>query len=324
MKKAFIVIATMLIFIVVSACSADVKPASMSADDIHVSYPKFSYPAAEEPFLRKDISFHLSETQNMDLNKPFKIYRIARDGISADDKKKIVDAFDLQDCTATIDSSDITNYCAGNKQISIYPNGVFTFEITDDTDRKDRPFDLANDKVGQMAKSFLSSRGLLPSDFVLTDRFGKQGVVFEKDGIERNVITAKGTRFERRLDGIEVLGTSKILVSMNTDGICSVYSVYSRIENVAEAELIDIGEAMRRSKTPDPLLTWDLDKQIGKVTKAVIDEVKIVYYDDPLDEQATHIQPCYFFEGKATDETDNTFDFSMIVPALEQECYLSN
>ena len=314
------VIALLPLLIAASACSAYAAPGARS---VRVAYPKFAHSPADGSFLRENISFRLSDAQTAALDKSVKLYRIDRTGFSDDEKKKIAEAFALRDTTATVDAG-ITNYRAGNRHLTLYPDGVFTFEIDDDTDRKDRPFDRTNEEVGQKAKAFLSSKGLLPDGFTLTDRFGEQGIVFEENGSEQNVVTAKGARFGRVLDGIEVIGTAKIAVMMNTDGICSVHSVYSRIDSAADVELIGIDEAIRRAKTADPLLMWESDKQTGDVTKAVVDLVKIVYYDDPLDERATHIQPCYFFEGTAADTADNTFGFSLIVPALAQEHYLPN
>lgn len=318
MKRIAFLFATLFVFVTLSACSN-----SQSTDNIGVSYPKFAYPASEEPFLRKDISFNISKAQSLNLDKSVKIYRANPLTVNDNYKEKVLDAFEFQNYSSNIDDLNVTNYSSGNKQISIYSNGVFTFETTYDTDRKEFPFNMANEDVGQNAKKFLTSRGLLPNGFVLTDRFGEQGVVFEENGVEQTVVTAKGAWFQRMIDGIEVIGTSKILVTLNTDGVCSVSSVYSQIGEATEIKLVDMNEAMRRAKTNDSLLTWELNKLTGNVTEAIVDKVKIVYYDDPLDETATHIQPCYYFEGIATDEMNNASNFSIVVPALAEEHYLS-
>ena len=323
MKRIVLLFVAIFAFVTLSACSKE-KADYQNAVTIGVSYPQFAYPASEEPFLRKDISFDISEAKSSSLNKSIKIYSAKPLTVDNNYKEKVLSAFKFQNYNSDVDESGVTNYSLGNKQLSIYPNGVFTFETTYDTDRKDFQFKMTNEDVGQYAKQFLTSQGLLPNGFVLTDKFGEQGVVFEENGIEQTVVTAKGASFQRVIDGIEVIGTSKILVMLNTDGVCSVSSVYSQIGEATEIKLIDMNEALRRAKTNDSLLTWELNKLKGDKVEAVVDRVKIVYYDNPLDKNATHIQPCYYFEGIATDEMNNTSNFSIVVPALEQEYYISN
>ena len=324
MKRIVFLFVSLFIFITLSACSKDISPDSQSSDRIGVSYPQFAHPASEEPFLRNDISFNITKAQGGGLKKSIKIYQARPLTINEDYKERILEAFEFQNYSSNVDELNITNYSFGNKQISIYPNGIFNFETTYDTDRKEFPFSMTNEDVGQTAKNFLTSHGLLPNGFVLTDRVGEQGVTFEENGIEQTVVTAKGAWFQRMIDGIEVIGTSKILVMLNTDGIFSVSSVYSQIGEATEVNLIDMNEALKRAKTNDSLLKWELNKLKGNETKAVVDKVKIVYYDDPLDQNATHIQPCYYFEGKATDELNNVSNFSIVVPALAKELYLSS
>jgi hypothetical protein len=323
MKQTFWILIVLLLSVTLFACSQDSAGSSKSNEEISVSYPAFSYPASEEPFLRGDISFDIAFTQTSKLEESVKIYR-AKD-LTLDDayKRRILGAFGFQNYSNNVEETNVTNYNMDNKQISIYPNGVFTFETAYETDRKEFPFNIKDEDVGQNAQKFLESCGLMPSGFVLTNKFGEQGVTYEVNGTEQTVVTAKGAWFQRIIDGIEVVGTSKILVMLNPDGICSVTSAYSELGEATEINLIGMEEAVERAKTIDSLLNWELNKLEGSETKAVVNQVKIVYYDDPLDESATHVQPCYYFEGTARDELNNETNFSILVPALEKEKYLN-
>lgn len=313
----WLVCAIVLFSVTLSACSR--RP----EQGIGVSYPEFSRLASEEPFRREDVSFDIAESDIANLDRSVKVY--CAKALTVDDAytNKILEAFGFVEYHRQVGEGNVTNYTMDNKRISIRPNGVFTFETTYDTERTDSPFDLENDAVGRNAKKFLESYGLLPSGFALTDRFGEQGVSYEENGVKQTVITAKGAWFQREIDGIEVVGTSKILVMFNTDGVCSVTSAYSEIGESVEVTLIDMEEAIERAKSGDCQLTWEIGKLQGQEIQAVVDRVKIVYYDDPLDEKATHIQPCYYFEGTAKDESGNGSAFSILVPALEKENYLS-
>lgn len=319
--RIFLIVLCLLI--TVSACSPNEIQTPAHTNLAEVSYPAFTYPAAAEPLSRSDITFDIASSQRSALKRSVKLYRAEPLPVNAESEKQILDVFGLSGCSGETDAvTQAVTYRLDNKRVEIYPDGTFIFEAVYDTDRKDFPFNMADSDVGKAAEEFLSAHGLLPDGFLLTDRFGEQGVIFEEDGVEQTVVTAKGALFQRKIDGMDVIGTSKVLVMFNTEGVCSVTSLYSGIGQASDVDLIDVDAAISRAKTDASFMTWDPEKMAGNEMKAVINAVRLVYYDDPLDKEATHIQPCYLFEGTVTDELADVSKISIIVPALKEEAYL--
>lgn len=290
--RIFLIVLCLLI--TVSACSPNEiqTPA-------HTNLAEVSYPAAAEPLSRSDITFDIVSSQRSALKRSAKLYRAEPLPVNAESEKQILDVFGLSGCSGETDAvTQAVTYRLDNKRVEIYPDGTFIFEAVYDTDRKDFPFNMADSDVGKAAEEFLSAHGLLPDGFLLTDRFGEQGVIFEEDGVEQTVVTAKGALFQRKIDGMDVIGQA------------------------SDVDLIDVDAAISRAKTDASFMTWDPEKMAGNEMKAVINAVRLVYYDDPLDKEATHIQPCYLFEGTVTDELADVSKISIIVPALKEEAYL--
>ena len=308
MKRWFAVVLAIGICFGLSACFQQTQTPPL------VAYPQFSYPAAEEPFSRDSISFALVD--GMNANSPAKVKVYKAESV-VNEKRDLIAAFELEKASRTV--GEATVYTNGNKELTVYPNGVYSFTVSSSDDRVQSPCTLTNTQVGTMAQTFLAKNNLLPKGFVLSDKFGEEGVVYTENGEEKTVVTARGAWFQREIDGIPVVGTAKILVQYNSDGLCSVFSVYSELGETTEVELIDIDTAIRRAKTADALLQWD-ENALTTATSASVTELELVYYDDPLDEHFTHIQPCYRFRGIATDGK-MMGGFTILVPALPDEVY---
>jgi hypothetical protein len=171
---------------------------------------------------------------------------------------------------------------------------------------------ITNDEQAiSIAKKFLSD------NLFLNQRFDniKVSPVSSGDTATNNYkITEKQIYFCPTLDGVPILGTSRIIVTIGANGkITGVDKYYKDIEEYKTMKIKSAKEAFEKVKTKEASININQNAKSAKVTK-----VKLGYWEDAgtIKEQP-YLQPVWIFTGEAVTDKNEKEAFDAVVPALE-------
>lgn len=205
----------------------------------------------------------------------------------------------------------------GTKAINIYTaSGAIWYADTAKLFRsvKKQPNLPSDAEAMKIAETFLSSRGLLPSDAVVSNVVAdEQGEINTSTKEVSNVIkTDLQVIFERKKDNIPVIGHgSKLKVYIGDDGeVIGVYKAWRALEPYSECTI----------KTPEVAFE---DLKAGKCRfagpigfdKAIIKEILLAYYVEAADKEQDFVEPVYVFKGELLFGEDVT-EFEALVSAV--------
>ena len=255
-----------------------------------------------------------SEIQNEEI---LGTYYVVRDEISDSRKEHIKETFNMEKADVEIKKEDditIEKYEKGDEQLTIYSNGTYRYKKNmhkDETQMKSVEFE--ESVLVENAEKFLEDKALIPGDFA----YSKMGetVIQNLSTGEKKVVT-KDLYFTREINGIEVEGTAKIVVSMNGDGeVEEIYSSYREIEEtVAVKENYTVDEMVSRLKGLNG--TVYINENADEVT---LDNVEIIYYEDsaPYSDNIT-IQPIYRVRGSSIKDGGKIDEYLGLTSAVKR------
>lgn len=166
--------------------------------------------------------------------------------------------------------------------------------------------------AAKMAEEFLRELNLMPSDFRLVDVASititpGTGNPESSDAI----IVGKKVFFYKNINNEDVLGVSRITVTLGSNGEVIDFGKHYRdsVKDVAYP-LKTVSEAINDIKSRNNVL-FDVDEEAKDV---IIKKAEIRYYEDPGYEQP-YMQPVFLFSGQANVK-GQTKPFIAIVPAI--------
>ncbi len=198
--------------------------------------------------------------------------------------------------------------CNDGDTLEIYDNGCFIFNHNrSGTDT----VNMSDDEIIALAEEYLKSNALLPDDFFV----GKSlGGTYRDDGTP----CMKSVGFYREIDGYEVCGRSDIIVEVDSDGIKAIYSIYSDYEFDRDVRCLSYEDVMEIDPLTEGQIVFDATQLKGEVEKVVIQDLKIMYYDSPVNQpELAYIQPVYQFQGLAVDSEGNSTDLYWTIAATK-------
>lgn len=166
----------------------------------------------------------------------------------------------------------------------------------------------------EIAETFLSTKGLFPSDAVMSNVVAdEQGEINTSTKKVSNVIkTDLQVIFDRKIDNVPVIGPgSKLKVYIGNDGeVTGFYKAWRVIEPYSECTI----------KTPEEAFE---DLKAGKCRfagpigfdKAIVKEISLAYYIEAADKEQDFIEPVYVFKGELLFGED-VAEFEALVPAV--------
>ena len=259
-------------------------------------------------------NLNVNKVENSEL---LSTYYIVKEEISDERKEDIKEAFNMEKVKGSIktkDGLDIEEYKRGDEELTIYSNGTFRYKMNANkyhTQMKNVDFE---EKVLiEHAETFLKNNDLIPGDFAYSE-IGETVVENVSTG-EKTVVT-KDLYFNREIDGIEVEGTSKIVVSMNGD--CEVEEVYSSYREIEKAitvkENYNVDEMVSRLKGLNG--TIYINENANEIT---LDDVEVIYYEDsaPYGDNIT-IQPIYRVRGSSLKDGEEIDEFFCLTSAIKR------
>ena len=244
-------------------------------------------------------------------------YYIVRDEISDTRKEDIKEAFDMEKVEADVKTSEgltVECYEKGDEQLTIYSNGTYRYKMDVNKDETQMEnVDFEEDVLVEHAEKFLEDNNLIPGDFA----YSKMGeTVIENVATGEETVITKDLYFMREIVGIEVEGTSKIVVSMNSDcEVEEIYSSYREIEkevNVKENYTVD--EMVNRLKALNG--TIYINESADEIT---LDDVEVIYYEDsaPYGDNIT-IQPIYRVKGSSLKDGEEIDEYLGLTSAVRR------
>lgn len=205
----------------------------------------------------------------------------------------------------------------GTKAINIYTaSGAIWYADTAKLFRsvKKQPNLPSDAEAMEIAETFLSTRGLLPSDAVVSNVVAyERGEINTSTKKVSNVIkTDLQVIFDRKIDNIPVIGPgSKLKVYIGDDGeVTGFYKAWRVIEPYSECTI----------KTPEEAFE---DLKVGKCRfagpigfdKAIVKEILLAYYIEAADKEQDFVEPVYVFKGELLFGEDMA-EFEALVPAV--------
>ena len=250
-------------------------------------------------------------------NEILDTYYIVKEEISDERKEDIKEAFDMEKVKGskkTKDGLTVEEYKRGNEELTIYSNGTFRYKVNANKDYTQmKNIDFEEKELIEHAETFLKNNDLIPGDFAYSE-MGETVVENVSNG-EETVVT-KDLYFNREIDGIEVEGTSKIVVSMNGDcEVEEVYSSYREIEKVVKVkENYNVDEMVNRLKELNG--TIYINENADEIT---LDDVEVIYYEDsaPYGDNIT-IQPIYRVRGSSLKDGEEIDEFLGLTSAIKR------
>lgn len=244
-------------------------------------------------------------------------YYIVKDEISDSKKQHIKKTFEMEKADVDIKEKDdmtIEKYEKGNEQLTIYSNGTYHYKKDKNKDySKMKNVDLEESALVQKANKFLKDEELIPDDFVYSE-IGETTIENVTTG-EKTVVT-KDLYYVREINGIEVEGTSKIVVSMNAEGdVEEVYSSYREIEEVVDVkENYTIDEMSSELENLNGMIYINDDAD-----EVTFEDVEVVYYEDsaPYSDNPT-IQPVYRVKGSNMKDGKEIDDYYGLTSAVKR------
>jgi len=318
-KGKFVLICLILTMLATSCATATQNKKERDGDIIKSI--EFAQPAAAYESEFKKITEALENADKDLFSQELPVYRIVPRKKDKHYDNEVLSVFEMKDCSMRASSFMVT-YENNSEEVDIFPSGSFSYKNSEKKSYSDDiPISLSNEEVKKQAEEFLLSRNLLPEGFYALEELGTTKREITEPGADfpsEPITMEKSPTFVRRIDGYELLGTSKIIVNFNYNGIIEVTSLYNDYELHKKIKCISLDEAIQKINTSASLYDYDLEKVTGSIDELKLTNVEIVYYDSsPLNlERNTHIQPCYHFSGTVSDSKGNVSTFYALVPAL--------
>lgn len=112
-------------------------------------------------------------------------------------------------------------------------------------------------------------------------------------------------------------GRSDITVEVDAQGIDAIYSIYSDYEFERNIRCLSYNELIDIDPLKEGQIVYDATKLNAEVSKIIIKEFKIMYYDSPINQpELSYIQPVYQFKGVAVDSEGNGTDYYWTISAI--------
>ncbi len=274
------------------------------------------------PYYPGKINPKLVVTNNIDKNKIkneeiLGKYYIVEEEISSDRRKHIIKVFGMEDVDAKIKERDgitIETYEKGSEELTIYSNGSYQYKKNKNrNEAMMKSVEIEDQILIEKASKFLKDNELIPGDFA----YSKMGATtLTNMATKEEKILTKDLYFMREINGIEVEGTSKIVVYMNGDGeIEEIYSSYREIkETVTVKENYTVDEMIERLKSLNGTLY--INENADEIT---MDSVDIIYYEDsaPFGNNVS-IQPIYRVRGSSLKNGEEIDEFLGLTAAVKR------
>lgn len=171
-------------------------------------------------------------------------------------------------------------------------------------------------QLTEQATEFLRKHDLLADGFYATGKFGG-GSVIKQDisGVQKEIVYSRTVEFQRKINGKEVYGASRIWVSFDSDGMSEVLIQYSPIKKEMQMKVVPLDKAVERVHS----FKYTYETEVKEVESIHLTDVEVAYWDVPFQENLTHIQPVYVFSGEATGSNKESSSFKYFIPALEDK-----
>lgn len=212
-------------------------------------------------------------------------------------------------------------YDSKNNKYSKDKNSIY-FDYEVDTGywsfRNSKAFDLGvRNNIPTDTEAIEIAKNIIKEYNIYDERFSNIIVVNQTygDELSNNLeVLVKDVYFYPTVNGIPVLGISRIIVSIGHEGeIVGICKYYKEYEEYKKVKLKNPKEAFKEVKKGKASNNIDPNAKEAKIKN-----VQLAYWEDGggINEQP-HLQPVWIFEGESIDDNNEISKFDAIVPAIE-------
>ena len=255
------------------------------------------------------IQFQLSEDKQALLGQKLPLYKVVplrNRKNAADYDDKLIKLF-IGDIKKEVKQGRYTEYVGGSgDRLDIYKNGCYYYRKSD---YDNLPLNMTDEEVLKLAHEFLSDNALLPEGFEAANIVGWRTL--------NDTITTKSAGFFQEIGGYDMWGRSDIEVEVGTGGIGAVVGIYSDYDFLRNVACMSYEKVQKLDPRKNGQIVYEIDKVPGEIKSIILDDVKIMYYDSPMNQpKLKHIQPIYQFSGTITDIEGNKADYYWTIEAI--------
>lgn len=232
-----------------------------------------------------------------------------KDKASKEKSEKIKNAFDVKEGKMT-DTDNAAVYKEDDRTLMLYDNGSFLYRQDRDETGEVK---LSDESCKEMAQEFLEDNQLL------TDEFEYVGVGYDTltdlSNPEEEKVIGKLVYYERKINGIDVEGNSKIYVAFDNQGeISEAYSSYREVERTVEPnEVVALEAAIEKAEKLEGYIVMD-----EEADRIVLENAEIIYWEDSEAFSTNNtIQPVYKITGKAYKGDELLGEFAAVESAVK-------
>lgn len=277
-----------------------------------INFPQFAGHINEDLVINDNI-----DKNNVRNKEILGTYYVVNDKISDSRKEEIKKSFKMDKVDAKTENEGNTTievYNKGDEQLTIYDNGTYHYKKNKNrNETKMKSVEFEEEVLIEVANEFLKDKDLIPGDFSYNN-MGETVIEILSTG-EKKTIT-KNLYFNREINGIEVEGTSQIVVFINGDGeVEELYSSYREIEEVVVVkENYTVDEMINSLKRLDGTLYIN-----ENADEVILEDVEVIYYEDsaPYGDNIT-IQPIYRVNGSNIEDGAELDKFVGLTSAVKR------
>jgi|GEM_PF-2166085 len=283
----------------------------------HTSIEKIRFPSPADSTAGQIFELNTKNMVNKDVPQVAKAIEI-KNKKSYDDSDLLA-AFNITDYSKN-DKSGYLIYENNKAELRIYDSGQFLYySKMNNILTLNEKINLSDEECIKKAREFLEKNQLLNMDVfnISVNDITKTNAA----NLDDEDTIGKDVYFSRSINGSEVYGISRIIVTIAPNGeISEVRSLYRDTGNSIEAKVKSIEEAIESVENHDAMI--EIEPGVERVD---LEKLEIVYWEDSSPKSETqYIQPVYRFIGKGYTSDGEESNFIAITSMIDEESTIAD
>lgn len=197
-------------------------------------------------------------------------------------------------------------------QLNVYDLGTFKYSMVVSSEG----IALSEKELEEKAEAYLAELNISLDGFERAGKFERTTGTGEYKTLDRLTLC-----YEKKVDGYDIIGTSRITVGFADDEVYTISLAYSDREkafDIVTRSKDEVAECFIES-----ILDIECDDKVtgGKATRLEVTDVEIVYLDDHRDETQPHIIPMFRVTGKVVIDDGTETGFKAILNAVPDQYF---
>jgi hypothetical protein len=313
MNKKILIAILSICFVFVVICLSGIAFNSFKSNKIE----KIEFPAVGDNTAGQSFKLNIESAVSKELPKTANAIQIKN--IKSYTDRELLSIFNLTENKKKKESNYLV-YENDEAKLSVYDSGQFLYySKSNNVFALDKKIELSDKECIEKAKAFLEKNQLLKMDVfdIKVNNITKT----DPANLDNEVVIGKDVYFSRSINGREVYGISRIIVTIASNGeISEVRSLFRNTGSSIETKVKTLDKALEAVRKHDAMI--EIESGVEKVD---IERVEVVYWEDSSPSSETnYIQPLYRFIGKGYDSEGQESEFIAITSMIDEEDTISN